>query len=97
MESISWMKDIPNHWEERRIGALFTDQVFANSDFAYKHAFKFNYGTLVPKNEIGDEEEFRETYIKYSVLKKNDIQYLHIPARFSPKLQYFEKPGCVRL
>ena len=67
------MKDIPNHWEERRIGALFTDQVFANSDFAYKHAFKFNYGTLVPKNEIGDEEEFRETYIKYSVLKKNDI------------------------
>ena len=70
---ISWMKDIPNHWEERRIGALFTDQVFANSDFAYKHAFKFNYGTLVPKNEIGDEEEFRETYIKYSVLKKNDI------------------------
>ena len=70
---ISWMKDIPSHWEERRIGALFTDQVFANSDFAYKHAFKFNYGTLVPKNEIGDEEEFRETYIKYSVLKKNDI------------------------
>ena len=70
---ISWMKDIPSHWEERRIGALFSDQVFANSDFAYKHAFKFNYGSLVPKNEIGDEEEFRETYIKYSVLKKNDI------------------------
>ena len=67
------MKDIPNHWEERRIGALFTDQVFANSDFAYKHAFKFNYGTLVPKNEIGDEEAFRETYIKYSVIKNNDI------------------------
>ena len=44
-----------------------------NYDFVYKNAYKFNYGTLVPKNEIGDIEEYRSTYVKYSIIKKGDI------------------------
>ena len=70
---ISWIGDIPEHWEVKRIASLFTGKVQANTDFKYHHAFKFNYGTLVPKNEVGDIEEYRETYVKYSVLKKDDI------------------------
>lgn len=70
---ISWIGMIPEHWEVKRIASLFTGKVNTNSDFAYQHAFKFNYGTLVPKDEVGDAEEYRETYVKYQVLQKDDI------------------------
>ena len=70
---ISWIGEIPEHWEVKRIASLFTGKVQANTDFKYHHAFKFYYGTLVPKNEVGDVEEFRDTYVKYSVLQKDDI------------------------
>lgn len=70
---IQWLGQIPEHWDEKRLASLFTDDVVANSDFAYKHAYKFYYGTLVPKDEVGNEDEYIETYVKYSVLKKNDI------------------------
>ena len=70
---ISWLGMIPEQWETKRIASLFTGKVKANTDFEYHHAFKFYYGTLVPKNEVGDIEEYRETYVKYSVLKKDDI------------------------
>lgn len=70
---ISWLGMIPEHWETKRIASLFTGKVKANTDFGYHHAFKFYYGTLVPKNEVGDFEEYRDTYVKYSVLQKDDI------------------------
>ena len=70
---ISWIGEIPEHWEVKRIASLFTGKVQANTDFKYHHAFKFYYGTLVPKNEVGDIEEYRDTYVKYSVLQKDDI------------------------
>ncbi len=70
---ISWIGEIPEHWEVKRIASLFTGKVQANTDFKYHHAFKFYYGTLVPKNEVGDIEQYRETYVKYSVLRKDDI------------------------
>ena len=70
---ISWIGQIPEHWELKRIASLFTGKVETNKDFEHKRAFKFNYGTLVPKNEIGDIEEYRDTYVKYSILQKDDI------------------------
>ena len=70
---ISWIGMIPEHWETKRIASLFTGKVKANTDFEYHHAFKFYYGTLVPKEETGDIEEYRDTYVKYSVLQKDDI------------------------
>lgn len=70
---IPWIGMIPGHWEVKRVGSLFTGKVDLNSDFEYKHAFKFNYGTLIPKDEIGDIEDYRTTYTKYSKVKKNDI------------------------
>ena len=70
---ISWIGEIPEHWETKRVASFFTGKVETNLDFFYKHAFKFYYGTLVPKNEVGDEDEYRETYVKYSVIHKDDI------------------------
>lgn len=70
---ISWIGMIPEHWEVKRVASLFTGKIELNTDFRYQHAFKFNYGTLVPKEEVGDVEEYRSTYVKYSLIKKNDI------------------------
>ena len=70
---ISWLGMIPEHWDTKRIASLFTGKVKANTDFEYHHAFKFYYGTLVPKEETGNIEEYRDTYVKYSVLQKDDI------------------------
>lgn len=70
---IPWIGMIPEHWEVKRIASLFTGKVAINSDFEYQHAYKFNYGTLVPKDEVGDIEEYRATYVKYSIIKKGDI------------------------
>ena len=71
--NIPWLKEIPEHWENKRLAAMFTDDIETNKDFQYKHAFKFNYGCLVPKNEIGDPEEYRAVYVKYSIVNTGDI------------------------
>ncbi len=71
--NIPWLKEIPEDWENKRLAAMFTDDIETNKDFQYKRAFKFNYGCLVPKNEIGDPEEYRDVYVKYSILNTGDI------------------------
>lgn len=71
--NIVWLQEVPEHWEEKRLAAMFTGDVDTNKDFQYKHAFKFNYGSLVPKNEIGDPEEYRDVYVKYSIVNTGDI------------------------
>ncbi len=71
--NIPWLPEIPEHWEEKRLATQFTGEVQANKDFAVKHAFKFNYGELVPKNEVGAPEEYREVYVKYSLIKEGDV------------------------
>lgn len=70
---IPWIGQIPAHWEVKRLGSLFHDKISSNSDYKFQRAYKFNYGTLVPKEEIGDIAELKETYIKYSVLQPFDI------------------------
>lgn len=70
---IPWIGRIPKHWETKRIATHFHNRIENNNDFEFKHAFKFNYGEIVPKNEIGTPEEYHDIYIKYSKVKKNDI------------------------
>ena len=70
---VQWLGEIPGHWGKKRLASLFTGDVESNKDFRYKHAFKFNYGTLVPKDEVNDPEEYRDIYTKYSIVNKGDI------------------------
>ena len=70
---IPWIGKIPSHWEVKRLGAFFNDNISRNSDYKFDRAYKFNYGTIVPKNELGEVSDLRETYSKYSVLKQDDI------------------------
>ncbi len=70
---IAWLPEIPEHWEEKRIATKFIGHIEQNSDFEFPRAFKFNYGSVVPKNEAGTPEEYREVYVKYSKVKRNDI------------------------
>lgn len=70
---ISWLPEIPAGWEEKRLATHFHGRVEANTDFEYKHAFRFNYGTVVHKNEVGDLEAYRDVYVKYTKVIKDDI------------------------
>lgn len=70
---IPWLPEVPEGWEAKRLVSLFSNSVKSNKDFVYSRALKFNYGTLIPKNELGDPEEYRDVYVKYSLLQKGDI------------------------
>ena len=71
--NIKWIKQIPQHWEEIRLGRLFTENKKINSDLACMEAYKFNYGSLVRKDLGIDPKELQDTYSKYTVLKDRDI------------------------
>ena len=70
---ISWIGKIPENWEIKRVASFFDENKVLNKDFVFKKAYQFKFGYLVMKNEVGDEKEYEETYVKYTVLNKNDI------------------------
>lgn len=71
---ISWIGDIPAHWEVKRLGSAFTENRTLNSELISTEAYKFNYGALVRKDEdIALTDDVLETYKKYTVIKPNDI------------------------
>lgn len=70
---LPWLKKVPEHWEMASVHSYFDNEIEKNKDFVFKNAFKFKYGTLIYKNEIGDIKEYQDTYVNYSIVKKNDI------------------------
>lgn len=70
---IRWIGQIPKHWEMKRTAIMFTENKTKNSKYEFKHAMKFNYGSLIPKNEQGDISESREIYEAYTIINKDDI------------------------
>lgn len=70
---ISWIGEIPEHWECKRIGSTYIENKHINSDLGCNEAYKFNYGSLVRKDEDVKLEEVADVYSKYTVISKNDI------------------------
>ena len=95
---ISWLPEIPAHWEEKRLATRFHGRVEANSDFEFKRAFKFNYGSVVPKNEVGAPVEYRDVYVKYSKVLQNDILINGLNLNYdfvSQRVAIVPEPGIV--
>jgi Restriction endonuclease S subunits len=70
---IAWIGEIPEHWECKRIGSTYIENKHINSDLGCNEAYKFNYGSLVRKDEDVKLEEVADVYSKYTVISKNDI------------------------
>lgn len=68
-----WIGDIPEHWGFERVEKHFHSNTLYNKDFEFTRAFKFFMGTIVPKEEDRDAEEYREVYEKYTIVEENDI------------------------
>ena len=68
-----WIGDIPEHWGYERVEKHFHSNTLYNKDFEFTRAFKFFMGTIVPKEEDRDAEEYREVYEKYTIVEENDI------------------------
>ena len=70
---ISWIGEIPEHWEVKRLGLFFTENKTINSCMQCTEAYKFNYGTLIRKDENIAPTELKDTYNKYTILRPRDI------------------------
>lgn len=70
---VKWIGDVPAHWEVKRLGLFFTENKTINSCMQCTEAYKFNYGTLIRKDEDIDPNELKDTYNKYTILKPRDI------------------------
>lgn len=70
---VKWIGDVPKHWDIKRLGLFFTENRTINSDMQCTEAYKFNYGTLIRKDEDIDPNELKDTYSKYTALKPRDI------------------------
>ena len=70
---VKWIGEIPSNWFLSPIYKNFHDRIYLNLDYEFQRAFKFNYGTLKYKDEVGDLDLYRDTYLKYSKVKKHDI------------------------
>lgn len=69
----NWIGDIPQHWGYERVEKYFHNNTSHNKDFQYKHAFKFFKGTIIHKDETFEEDEYQDTYEKYTIVEPNDI------------------------
>lgn len=69
----NWIGDIPQHWGYERVEKYFHNNTSYNKDFQYKHAFKFFKGTIIHKDETFEEDEYQDTYEKYTIVELNDI------------------------
>lgn len=69
----NWIGDIPQHWGYERVEKYFHNNTSYNKDFQYKHAFKFFKGTIIHKDETFEEDEYQDTYEKYTIVESNDI------------------------
>lgn len=95
---ISWIDQIPAHWEVKRLGTRFHSRTEANSDLEFLRAFKFNYGAIVPKNETGPQEEYADTYVKYTKVKKDDIMINGLNLNYdfvSQRVAIVTEPGII--
>lgn len=70
---ISWIGEIPKHWEVKRLGSAFIENRTINSSLDVTEAYKFNYGALIRKDEDVNPAELKDTYCKYTCLNVNDI------------------------
>lgn len=70
---IPWIGAIPKHWKVQRLGRCFGENRALNSDLKCTEAYKFNYGSLIRKDENLNPQELVDTYMKYTLLRENDI------------------------
>lgn len=70
---VNWIGEIPEHWKVKRLGSFFVENRSVNSNLKSTEAYKFNYGSLVRKDENVDIKEVEETYRKYTFINERDI------------------------
>lgn len=73
LSGIPWIGAIPKHWKVQRLGRCFGENRALNSDLECTEAYKFNYGSLIRKDENLNPQELVDTYMKYTLLRENDI------------------------
>lgn len=70
---VQWLGEIPSHWDVKRLASAFVENRNLNVELKSIEAYKFNYGTLVRKDEDVTSEDVIESYRKYTLIEPKDI------------------------
>lgn len=71
---IEWIGEIPENWEVRPIYLIFDEVIRKNYDLETINALKFNFGTIVKKNNFDVSDDYVLNTIKnYTVVDNGNI------------------------
>lgn len=70
---LTWIGEIPAHWEVKRISTIYIENKQSNRLLKYTKVFQYSYGSLVEKSRRYVPEEDNKTYSKYTIIAPGDI------------------------
>lgn len=95
---ISWLGQIPSHWEVKRTRIVLSENAVSNSDVKITNQLQFKYGEIVPKANQALDDSVKETISKYTVVDEGDIMINGLNLNYdfiSQRVAQVKEQGCI--
>lgn len=71
--NIPWISEMPSHWEQYRLGNIFSENKVLNTQLTEINALQFKFGEIIQKKKFQLDEELKKTIVKYTIVEPNHI------------------------
>lgn len=95
---ISWLGQIPSHWDVKRARIVLAENASVNSDVSVTKQLQFKYGEIEPKANQSVDDVVKETISKYTVVDKGDIMINGLNLNYdfiSQRVAQVQEKGCI--
>lgn len=95
---ISWLGQIPSHWDVKRARIVLAENASVNSDVSVTKQLQFKYGEIEPKANQSVDDGVKETISKYTVVDKGDIMINGLNLNYdfiSQRVALVQEKGCI--
>ena len=95
---ISWLGQIPSHWDVKRTRIVLAENTSVNSDASVTKQLQFKYGEIEPKANQTIDDGVRETISKYTVADEGDIMINGLNLNYdfiSQRVGQVKEQGCI--
>ncbi len=95
---ISWLGQIPSHWDVKRARIVLAENASVNSDVSVTKQLQFKYGEIEPKANQSVDDGVKETISKYTVVEKGDIMINGLNLNYdfiSQRVAQVQEKGCI--
>ena len=95
---ISWLGQIPSHWDVKRTRIVLAENTTVNSDASITTQLQFKYGEIEPKANQTIDDGVRETISKYTVADEGDIMINGLNLNYdfiSQRVGQVKEKGCI--